>query len=106
MKNELAVILKHLVPALDRARVELERQEACAAESARGPRIMSPGEAAEYLEISESQLRILTDRGAIPCKRLSDRIVRYSERSLLEYIEDSPTGRPALQRGSARGVVA
>jgi len=105
--NAAAVILKHLVPALDRARMELERQVACAAQDfAQGPRVMSPGEAAEYLGISESQLRILTDRGAIPCKRLSDRIVRYSERALLEYIEDSPTGRPALQRGPARGVVA
>lgn len=83
-----AIILKHLVGALERARLEIEAAElADTTENARAHRVMSPADAAAYLGISESQLRILTDRGEIPCRRLSDRIVRYSERSLLRYVE-------------------
>jgi len=59
---------------------------------------MSPADAAVYLGISESQLRILTDRGDVPCRRLSDRIVRYSERALLEYVEAGARPEAPLAR--------
>lgn len=81
-----AIFLEHLIPALQNTRGAIKAR--LADESAlQGRHVFSPAEAAEYLRISESQLHILTERGDIPCHRVSERITRYSERSLLAWIE-------------------
>ena len=95
-----AILLDHLVPALQDTHREIKRR--LADESAlQGNHALSPAEAAEYLRISESQLHILTERGDIPCRRMSERIIRYSERALVAYIEADSGAEIRRKAGAA-----
>jgi excisionase family DNA binding protein len=50
-----------------------------------GP-MLTPEQVAELLAVSKSTLSRLTKRGAIPHKRLGDRIVRYDRTEILAWI--------------------
>jgi excisionase family DNA binding protein len=82
-----AVILKHLAPALEAARTELELAACEEARRVPGPlAIMNSVQAAERLEVSDRTIRGWCDAGLIPHKRLG-RSILISERALLEWIE-------------------
>ena len=84
-----AIILKHLVPALERARLELEREavdEGATGADAR-PRVFDISQAAEFLHTSTTTVRREMQSGRLPFKRLGERVYVLSERALLDWIE-------------------
>lgn len=97
-----ATLLKHLVPALEKARLDLERQEADEASHRPSTHMLSAGEAGEYLRMSERKVREECLAGRLPHKKLGTNYI-LSERALLEWVEGGATGRPApvRERGQA-----
>ncbi|MFA4972504.1 MAG: helix-turn-helix domain-containing protein [bacterium] len=84
-----ATILRHLVPALEAARLELERKaadEAALGADAR-PRVFDISQAAEFLHTSTTTVRREMQSGRLPYKRLGERVYVLSERALLDWID-------------------
>lgn len=85
--NAVAVILKHLVPALERARLELELAASEEARAQPASRILNSVEAAEILHVSDRTVRGWCDAGELPHRRLGRTIV-ISERALVAWAEN------------------
>ena len=51
-------------------------------------RLLSPRDAAEMLGVSVSALTHYRNEGLIPFVRLKDRVIRFSLRDLMQYLED------------------
>lgn len=48
--------------------------------------LLKTKEVAEYLKISTQQVRRLVNKGELPCIRLSERILRFRQEDVQEYI--------------------
>lgn len=82
-----ATILRHLVPALESARIELQRDAAEEATGSASTQVFDLSSAAEYLRTSTTTVRREIAAGRLPCKKLGERIYLISERALLAWVE-------------------
>ena len=48
--------------------------------------LLKTKEVAEYLKISTQQVRRLVNKGELPCIRLSERVLRFRQEDVQEYI--------------------
>jgi excisionase family DNA binding protein len=111
--NSIAIVLKHIIPALQAMQRDLQdaervapsreppsRAEPPAKEPGTPPakRLFRPGEAAEYLGISKSSIYQMTSRKEIPFFKIGSRILFREEQLLtwlsgFEHIPGSPSPR-------------
>jgi excisionase family DNA binding protein len=56
------------------------------------PALLTPDQAASFLQVSTRTIRNLTARGILPVTRLSGKIVRYRRTDLEKCIESFTTG--------------